>query len=530
MDLNKIFVGIVFAFALIGSLGITSAQWLPSSNTYSVAANNAMLISLASDRVCSLNLDSYMLNTELNLNSSVSSIVSPSISALNVDNTTLQQYVSGSNTDLKSFHSFVVSQLRPDLLTAITSFVQARKELVSSNHKINSQLKAARLTAISDYRSCELPVLLSVGNVKVLEYNSVLNAYQNYVNNLSTNIDKFTNSSLDAPDIAKLNLLLSNANSQVVVPLSSGLQNPDYNSNITILRNLINNYNLFNEKVQSGEQNSLSVPPTSLPGGSSPFAFHLGEQFILVFLTVRGDQLSPLAQQYGVSMIQYQTDLSIAASTLSSDGSTGYTNSQYQILRTQFKAVEGDLNLIRQQIENMRSLNNTSNSLSKEINLYNGDIALYQSKIANWSVTNYSLTNTSLNVTGLEAILSNANNTIILPLQSALASNNNTLMRNAIRSYCLYDGCNVNGAVDFHLAAQFAIQYLTARGVQVSSLALSDNVSMTTFQTDLSTASNTLASIIPNYDSKAEQSILWGQIGTAEHDLAIVIGKLQHHT
>src|SRR5438132_8994138 len=87
-----------------------------------------------------------------------------------------------------------------------------------------------------------------------------------------------------------------------------------------------------------------------------------------------------------------------------------------------------------------------------KVDAYNQIISNYQQKINNIS--------TKINDTSsLTQILSDANSTIIQPLQSAInAANNFTSLRAAFQSYCLFNGC-VNGT-NFHLAAKFNLARL----------------------------------------------------------------------
>ena len=87
-----------------------------------------------------------------------------------------------------------------------------------------------------------------------------------------------------------------------------------------------------------------------------------------------------------------------------------------------------------------------------KVDAYNQIIDNYQQKINNIS--------TKINDTSsLTQILADANSTIIQPLQSAInTANDSQSLRNAFRSYCLFNGC-VNGT-NFHLAAKFNLARL----------------------------------------------------------------------
>ena len=87
-----------------------------------------------------------------------------------------------------------------------------------------------------------------------------------------------------------------------------------------------------------------------------------------------------------------------------------------------------------------------------KVDAYNQILANYQQKVANIS--------TKVNGTSsLTQILSDANSTIVQPLQAAINSaNDSRSLRDAFRSYCLFNGC-VNGT-NFHLAAKFNLERL----------------------------------------------------------------------
>jgi hypothetical protein len=169
-------------------------------------------------------------------------------------------------------------------------------------------------------------------------------------------------------------------------------------------------------------------------------------------------------------------------------------------------------------------LSNIEQIAQNRISAFNSSIAQYQSWVNQLSTNGDNFTGTTLNVTGMDAVVSNANLEVVVPLsqQVSAAGTNATLLRQALDQYCLFDGCTASGAFNYHLEAQFVLAYLTARGQQIAPLAASDNVSMTTFNTDLASASSLLATVGANAYQPGQSQQLFGSFAQAERDLSQV--------
>lgn len=121
----------------------------------------------------------------------------------------------------------------------------------------------------------------------------------------------------------------------------------------------------------------------------------------------------------------------------------------------------------------------------------------YENQLANLQNKTIVLQQKGFNVSLLNSLFSDAQSQIIIPLQNALSSANNSKgMRNAVQSYCLYNGC-VNGT-NFHLDAKFNIirASIVLDDLQNNSAVLGlNNATIIQAQNDLSDAQAVLNSV-----------------------------------
>lgn len=88
------------------------------------------------------------------------------------------------------------------------------------------------------------------------------------------------------------------------------------------------------------------------------------------------------------------------------------------------------------------------------VQIYQNQIAMYNQQIAG-------LSKYGVNTAQMSSDISGANATILVPLQNAINSAQNTSqIQSALQSYCLFDECS--GGTNYHLAAKFSADKLTA--------------------------------------------------------------------
>ncbi len=148
---------------------------------------------------------------------------------------------------------------------------------------------------------------------------------------------------------------------------------------------------------------------------------------------------------------------------------------------------------------------------------YTAILAEYQDKASNLSAK-------GIDTSNLTSLISEARSTIVTPLQSALDSANDSKgVADAIRSYCLYNGCK-NGT-NFHFAAKWDIAKLTAIESQVQSKPAAANFTAQLGQvtSDLGSASAMLQGIGTSDYQPGQQAQVWDPIKDAASVLTQVI-------
>ncbi len=148
---------------------------------------------------------------------------------------------------------------------------------------------------------------------------------------------------------------------------------------------------------------------------------------------------------------------------------------------------------------------------------YQAILAEYQKKADNLSAK-------GIDTSNLTSLISQAQSTIVTPLQSALDSANDSKgVADAVRSYCLYNGCK-NGT-NFHFAAKWDIAKLTAIESYVQSKPASANFTSQLGQvtSDLTSASAMLQGIGTSDYQPGQQAQVWDPIKDAANVLTQVI-------
>ena len=85
-------------------------------------------------------------------------------------------------------------------------------------------------------------------------------------------------------------------------------------------------------------------------------------------------------------------------------------------------------------------------------------VSLYQKSIADFNAQIKNLSSKGVNTAGMTTLLNSAQNQILQPLQSTVSSVNSTQIEQALRQYCMFNGCPQG--TNFHLDAKFDIAKL----------------------------------------------------------------------
>jgi hypothetical protein len=129
-----------------------------------------------------------------------------------------------------------------------------------------------------------------------------------------------------------------------------------------------------------------------------------------------------------------------------------------------------------------------------------------------------------IDVSSLNKIISDATAQIITPLQNAVSSANDaTSINNAIKGYCLFDGC-ANG-INFHLAAKFEIAKLQIAFNKINSNQNVSQTSITQLQTDITTASGILTQVGTGQYSQDQNTGLWNAIKDAYNVIKTILNS-----
>ena len=150
---------------------------------------------------------------------------------------------------------------------------------------------------------------------------------------------------------------------------------------------------------------------------------------------------------------------------------------------------------------------------SERLNSFNNTLEDYQNNIDK-------LNSSGVDVNELNQIISDAQTQILMPLQNALSSINETNSSNKVFSqYCLFDGCD-NGT-NFHLDAKISIANLDISLNRINNLSNSSSVSsqITQLQTDISNAKNALSIVGAQKYTQDQEKNIFNSIKDADQSI-----------
>jgi hypothetical protein len=120
--------------------------------------------------------------------------------------------------------------------------------------------------------------------------------------------------------------------------------------------------------------------------------------------------------------------------------------------------------LLKQLIEGHKSLNTTYDTcvFNALKNYGDGRVTSFNAILEGYQKRINELAEKNVSVESLNKILEDARTQVVQPLQTGLAAANTSKQKfDALKSYCLYDGCFIGtNAINFHLAAKFEIAKL----------------------------------------------------------------------
>lgn len=146
----------------------------------------------------------------------------------------------------------------------------------------------------------------------------------------------------------------------------------------------------------------------------------------------------------------------------------------------------------------------------------NDKVAAYKAEIAGYAQTVSALSSNGVQTSALNQTISNANSTIIIPLQNAINSATNvSQLESAINGYCLFDGCR-NG-IDYHLAANFATEKITAiiNKAETMNLTANQTSALSSAKADIAISTSTLQTVGTSRYKDGQNTTIWSNIRNA---------------
>jgi hypothetical protein len=351
---------------------------------------------------------------------------------------------------------------------------------------VSSAIRAANLTAntiatlrqnynatLSSYKSCNLQSAKEYALQKLNMFNNSIRNYQEQASDLSSK-------GLDA---GSLDLLLQNAQSQIVSPFENAINTA---TNASQIYAAINSYCLFD-----GCRNGTN--------------FHLAAHFSLQSLSAQEDYLELNKNISTASLAPADTDLNNASSLLQTVGIKAYAKSQGDNIFDNLSAASKAM----QQARKQDTFEKLKQAAEKELSNYQGLIANYRAVLAKLP--------SGVDTTQLNLTIAQAETQILDPLQAALNSSTNATQLYAVfQSYCLENNCR-NGT-NYHLAAklklgqaQAYLAYLELKA-NASSYVMINQTALASAESAISGASSLISSTGPAQYSQSQTMQLAGYL------------------
>ncbi len=238
-----------------------------------------------------------------------------------------------------------------------------------------------------------------------------------------------------------------------------------------------------------------------------------------------------------ITGIQYDTSqLQLYANSGNGPAFRSYLTNTYdpelRTIRTSWVSSLKNVNVTKGTIKTLRSDYNASKATYEScafgaLKIFaNEKVAAYQSDMLQYRQTIVKLDSNGINTQSLNQTLSGVATTVITPLQNAISlASNESQLRAAINSYCIFDGCP--SGLNYHLAAKFDLGVLTGIAGKVSSMNLttSQRANLTTAQGDLSVSSSTLQTAGTSRYIGNQSTEVWSNLKGAGSLLRQILGR-----
>lgn len=158
-------------------------------------------------------------------------------------------------------------------------------------------------------------------------------------------------------------------------------------------------------------------------------------------------------------------------------------------------------------------------------------ISIFEAVVAQYQQLEQNITAKGVGGAGMSSTIQGAQNDVITPLQGAINSATNvSQLKTAVDSYCLFNGCDTasaSGAVDYHLAANFDYQKLSAilAYIQASGAYANQTANITAAQGYLNNASTMLAQVGTSKYVPPQNATVWDNLGHAASTIRSVLKK-----
>ncbi len=383
----------------------------------------------------------------------------PSLSSLGQYSTSLQGdtarlSILASAGNVTAYRSYVSGTFDPDLDRIAKNFSSSiRAANLSAN--VIAELRFNYNTTLASYKTCNMESAKEYALQKLNMFNNSIRNYQEQASDLSSK----------GLNVSSLNLLLQNAQSQIVSPFENAVNTATNTSQIYAA---INTYCLFD-----GCKNGTS--------------FHLAAHFSLQSLTLQLNYLETDKNLSGSSLASANLDLNNASSILQTVGIKSYANGQGDNIFDNLSAASKAM----QQARKQNSFDRLKSMAEKEITNDQRLIAAYQVGLSKLP--------SGVDTAQMNLTISQAKTQIIAPLQAALNASTNTMqLYAAFQSYCLDNNCK-NGT-NFHLAAKLKLEgsqaylaYLELKA-NASTYVMVNQTALAAAKSDLSSASSLINS------------------------------------
>lgn len=418
--------------------------------------NESFLINAYQNTLCKTNFTvSYISN--------ITSVV-PALSSLSTYSTTIKSESAFLQTlategNISSYRSYIAGTYDPELRN-ISANVMLQIKTANLSNTILTTLKNHYNISLSTFRSCSINSAKGYAIAELNIYNTSIRRYSRQITSLNN----------QGYNTTSLSQLLSNAQSQIIAPLATGVSQSNNSSQII---KLLAEYCLFD-----GCKNGTN--------------FHLAAHFSLDLVNIKFEKIQSTKNLTNSSLAQIQSHITNASSILTTVGTNVYVDSQgkniFYNLSTAARLMEFD------QLQYYADLH--ISVCNNAINSDNNQILKFKGR--------------GENVSGLNLTLLRAHNQIIIPLENAVRNSTNaSQLYSALNRYCLEDSCP-NGT-NFHLSSILRLDQINASLAYVESRSSSSSNSMIN-QTALANEKNYISSVISIINSTGSGQYSQNQI------------------